>query len=99
MHPAAKLQFERIAQEYALWRTVPQEERSPAPAWWWQSAMQVVGQHEAMPGSLCERLDLSLGCTYSNGASVLLAPLVKQTSQPRPDEFPRKLNSEIAKAE
>jgi hypothetical protein len=53
MHPAAKLQFERIAQEYALWRTVPQEERSPAPAWWWQSAMQVVGQHEAMPGSLC----------------------------------------------
>jgi hypothetical protein len=36
MHPAAKLQFERVVRKYSQWRSVPEEERSPAPAWWWQ---------------------------------------------------------------
>src|ERR1700750_3075345 len=38
MHPTARLQFERIVREYTRWRSVPEEERSPAPAWWWQPA-------------------------------------------------------------
>ena len=52
MHPAAKFQFERTAREFAQWRAVPEDERSPAPAWWWQPAIEVVAQHEKM-GALC----------------------------------------------
>ena len=32
MHPAAKLQFERIIVEFARWRTLPKDDRPPAPA-------------------------------------------------------------------
>ena len=41
MHPAAVLQFERMIGEYNTWRAVPEQERSPAPAWWWGSAMEL----------------------------------------------------------
>ena len=41
MHPATRFQFERAAREYADWREVPEDERSPAPAWWWQTALEV----------------------------------------------------------
>ena len=34
MHPAAKVQFDRVVREFAQWRAVPADERSPAPAWW-----------------------------------------------------------------
>jgi hypothetical protein len=90
MHPAAKLQFERVTREYSLWRSVPEDERSPAPAWWWQPALQVAQQLEKMPALSCDQLGLPEGSTYAAGASVLMAPIVKQTSQPWPDEFPRK---------
>jgi hypothetical protein len=53
MHPADKLQFERVAREYSQWRSVPEEERSPAPAWWWQPAIQVLSQDEEMPALSC----------------------------------------------
>jgi hypothetical protein len=49
MHPAAKFQFERVVREFAQWRAVPADERSPAPAWWWQPAFEVVAQQEEMP--------------------------------------------------
>jgi hypothetical protein len=91
MHPAAKLQFERAVQEFALWRMVPEEERSPAPAWWWQPALQVADRSEPLPAQSCYRLELPLGSTYAAGADTLLAPIVTQTSLPWPDEFPRKL--------
>jgi hypothetical protein len=90
MHPAAKLQFERITREYLLWRSVPEDERSPAPAWWWQPALQVAQQLEKMPALSCDQLGLPEGSNYAAGASVLMTPIVKQTSQPWPDEFPRK---------
>jgi hypothetical protein len=91
MHPAAKLQFERVAHEYSLWRTIPEDERSPAPAWWWQPALQVAKHHEQMPALLCYRLELPVGSTYAVGATMVLAPIATQTSLPWPDEFPRKL--------
>jgi hypothetical protein len=91
MHPAAKLQFERIVREYSLWRSVPEEERSPAPAWWWQPAFQVRKHCEEMPVLSCYRLELPEGSSYAEGAAVLMAPIMTQTSQPWPDEFPRKL--------
>jgi hypothetical protein len=91
MHTAAKLQFERTAREYAQWLAVPEEDRSPAPAWWWQPAIDVVAQHEEMAAVLCYRLQLSVGSTYAAGAKVLLGALAGQTSLPWPDEFPRKI--------
>ena len=94
MHPAAKLQFERVASEYSQWRMVPEDDRSPAPAWWWQPAVQVFAQHDEMPELSCIHLELPVGSTYAAGAAVLMAPLAKQTSLPWPDEFPRKLNSQ-----
>jgi hypothetical protein len=93
MHPADKLQFERVAREYSQWRSVPEEERSPAPAWWWQPAIQVLSQDEEMPALSCYQLELPVGSKYSAGAVVLMAPIVKQTSLPWPDEFPRKLKT------
>ena len=93
MHPAAKLQFERAACEYTRWRSVPEPERSPAPCWWWQPAMQVADQQEEMTALLCYRLELPGGSTYAVGAAVLMSPNVSQISQPWPDEFPRKLRS------
>ena len=41
MHPAAKLQFERIVVEFARWRAVAEDERPPAPAWWWGPAFEL----------------------------------------------------------
>ncbi len=90
MHPAAKLQFERAVAEFALWRAVPEDERSAAPAWWWQPALQVAEHSEPMPELWCERLELAAGASYAEGAAVLMAPIISQTSQPWADEFPRK---------
>jgi hypothetical protein len=91
MHPAAKFQFERVVREFAQWRAVPADERSPAPAWWWQPAFEVVAQQEEMPPLCSIRLELPQSSTYAAGAAVLIATLAGQTSLPWPDEFPRKI--------
>jgi hypothetical protein len=90
MHQAARFQFERTAREFAQWRAVREDERSPAPAWWWQPAFEVVAQHEKMEALMCYRLQLAVGSTYAAGAAVLMATLADQISLPWPDEFPRK---------
>jgi hypothetical protein len=90
MHPAAKFQFERTAREFAHWRAVPEADRSPAPAWWWQPAIELVARREEMEPLLCYRLQLPTGSTYAAGTAVLMAALAEQTSLPWPDEFPRK---------
>jgi hypothetical protein len=95
MHPAAKLQFERAAREFAQWRAVPEDDRSPAPAWWWQPAVEVVAKLEEMGALLCYRLQLPVGSTYAAGGAVLTGTLADQTSLLRPDEFPRKIEREI----
>jgi hypothetical protein len=60
MHSAAKFQFERAVREFSQWRAVPADERSPAPAWWWQPAFEVAGQQEEMPPLWCHRMELPL---------------------------------------
>ena len=92
MHRAAKLPFERVAREFAQWRAVPEDERAPAPAWWWQPALQVAGQQEELTPQECCRLELPLSSTYAVGAMLLMATLADQLSLPWPDEFPRKAN-------
>lgn len=90
MDQAAKLQFERIASEYATWRAVPDEARSPAPAWWWGPAMDALDDAAAMSPELCARLELPPGSTYGGGARTLVTALAGQTSLSRPEDFPGK---------
>jgi hypothetical protein len=90
MHPAAKTQFARIAAEYANWRAIAEDERSPAPAWWWGPAMDALDQAETMSPELCASLELPGGSSYGAAAGVLMETLVGQTSLPWPDEFPKK---------
>jgi hypothetical protein len=90
MHQAAKLQFERIVHEFVRWRAVPEQERSPAPAWWWGPAFEVLGLPQPMPAAWCSSLELPDGSTVAAGAGVLLKSLAGQTSLPWPDAFPRK---------
>ena len=96
MHPAAKFQFERTAREFSQWRAIPEQDRSPAPAWWWQPAIDVVAQDEEMGALLCYRLQLPVSSTYAAGAAVLMPTLAGQTSLPWPDAFPRKIHRQSA---
>jgi hypothetical protein len=90
VHQAAKLQFERIVDEFVRWREVPDEARSPAPSWWWGPAFAVVGLRNPLPAASCTRLGLTEGATYADGARVILKFIAGQTSLPWPDHFPRR---------
>ena len=90
MHQAAKLQFERIAREYARWRGVPEQARSPAPAWWWGAAMDALDETEVMSPELCAGFELPVASSYGDAAEVLMKSLAEQTSLSLPDEFPKK---------
>ena len=52
MHQASNLQFERAVREFARWRAVPEPDRSPAPAWWWGPAFEVIGVRQPMPAGI-----------------------------------------------
>jgi hypothetical protein len=99
VHGVSKFNFERAAREFARWRAVPEDERSPAPAWWWQPAFELRELQEVMAPIWCQRLELPLSSTYAAGAAVLLATLADQTSLPWPDEFPHKIKREKKAAE
>jgi hypothetical protein len=94
MAHTTKLDFERAVREFARWRAVPEAERSPAPAWWWQPAFEMRDLHEVMEPSWCQRLELPLSSTCAAGAAVLMGTLADQTTLPWPDEFPRKIERE-----
>jgi hypothetical protein len=91
MHQAADVALERIVREFAEWRAVAEDERSPAPAWWWGPAFEARMLEQPMPAVWCSSLELPEGSSIAAGADVLLASLAGQTSLPWPDEFPRKL--------
>jgi hypothetical protein len=86
---AANFPFERIVHEFVQWRAVPEDERSPAPAWWWGPAFEVHGMRQPMPPGWCSNLGLPNGSAFALGADVLLGTLADQTSLPRPGDFPR----------
>ena len=90
MHQAASLQFERVMDELVLWHAVPEDERSPAPAWWWGPAMAVRDAHEPMRHAWCCELGLGDGSSFAEGAHALLTLFAEQTSPTWPDDFPRK---------
>ncbi|WGD53814.1 hypothetical protein QA641_07925 [Bradyrhizobium sp. CB1650] len=93
MHQAARLEFERVMDEFARWHAVPEHERSPAPAWWWGPAMTVFDDHEPMRPAWCSELGLSEGASFAEGARTILALFVEQTSLPEPRDFPSKTES------
>src|SRR5438445_498356 len=90
MHQAASVQFERAVREFVRWRAVPEQQRSPAPAWWWGPAFEVLGLQQPMPPEWCSGLELPEGSSCTKGAEVFLRSLADQTSLPWPDDFPRK---------
>ena len=90
MHQAANVTLERIMREFAEWRAVPEDERSPAPAWWWGPAFEARGLQQAMPAEWCSSLELPDGSPVAAGVDVLLASLAGQTALPWASDFPRK---------
>jgi hypothetical protein len=90
MHQAASAQFERAVREFARWRAVSEQERSPAPGWWWGPAFEVRDVKQPMPADWCAGLELPNGSCFADGAEVLLNSLAGQTSLPWPGGFPGK---------
>ena len=90
MHQAANVQLQRAVAEFVRWRAVPEDERSPAPAWWWGPAFEVLGQRNPLPAEWRASLELPEGATYTDGAEVFLKSLAGQTSLPWPGNFPRR---------
>jgi hypothetical protein len=88
MHQAARLEFERVMDEFVRWHVVPGDERSPAPAWWWGPAMAVVDDHEPMSEAWRRALGLDENTTFADGARTILSLFVEQTSLTGPQDFP-----------
>jgi hypothetical protein len=83
MHPAAKLQFERVVDEFVRWRALGEDE----------PAMEVQDISTKLPPGCFTRLGLSDGASYAAGAKVLFQSLAGQTFQPWPYDFSRKVDS------
>ena len=88
MHQAARLEFERVMEEFVRWHVVPAAERSPAPAWWWGPAMAVVDDQAPMSWAWCTELGLDDGTSFADGARRILSLFVEQTSLTAPQDFP-----------
>ena len=93
MHPAARLQFKRVMDEFVLWRAIAEDERPPAPAWWWGPAFELREIDLRLPAHWSGRLGLPDGATYAAGAKVLRDTLTDQTLVPWPYDFSSKVNS------
>ena len=93
MHPALTLQFERAVNEYAQWQAVPAEDRSDAPAWWWDTALAAGDETATMPIEWCVTLGVADGSTYAKGTEVFKNALVGQTYLPQSGNFPRKFKA------
>jgi hypothetical protein len=90
MHQAANVQFERAVEEYVRWRAVPEQDRSPAPGWWWGPAFEVLGMQQPMPAEWCASLELPDGSSFADGAGVFLKALADQIWLSWPHDFPGK---------
>ena len=89
MHPAQRLQFERLIGEYNAWRAVPEPERSPAPTWWWGPAVELRTASAPLTAQWCAALGLPDRATCAAAADIFLRAFAGQTSVPWPYDFPR----------
>jgi hypothetical protein len=99
MNQTASLPFENTVREFVQWRAVPEDARSPAPAWWWGPAFEARNIRQPMPDAWCSGLGLPNGATVASGADVLLTLLGDQTSLPWTGDFPYKERSSIPSGE
>jgi hypothetical protein len=90
MDHTVNLQFERIVNEYARWRAVPEQDRSSAPGWWWGPAFEALGVARPMPAEWCATLQLPNDASYADGAGVFLESFADQKFLPWPSDFPGK---------
>jgi hypothetical protein len=89
MNQATHFQFERTVQEYAAWRAVNEDERSPAAAWWWGPALELLDEQHPMPPEFCAALELADGASYAQAAEKLIDAIAPQVFLPWPNNFPR----------
>jgi hypothetical protein len=99
MGQTANFSFERVVHEFAQWRAIAEDSRSPAPAWWWGPAFEARGIEQPMPNEWCSSLGLPDGATVANGADVLRKLLGYQTTLPWTGDFPYKAASSIPSGE
>jgi hypothetical protein len=71
MQQAVKFQFSRAVQEYADWRAVEDNRRSPGASWWWSSALAVMDEQDSMPPAWCRALELPAGSSLRGGRATL----------------------------
>ena len=90
MHPAARLQYDRLIAEYQRWMAVAEEDRSPAPGWWWGPAMAWREMPAGLPGDFAQRLGLPEGAGHAQAAQLFLDALAGQTALAWPEQFPRR---------
>jgi hypothetical protein len=88
MHQVSNVQFERAVHEFVQWRAVAEQARSPAPAWWWGTAIELRDVARPMLREWCEGLELAEGATYADGARVFLHLFADQKSLPSVGGFP-----------
>ena len=88
--PAAAFPFARAVAEYARWRAVAEDDRSPAPAWWWATAFALRDAEEPLPEAQATMLALEHGASHGDGARLMLRALAGQQVQPWPEEFPHR---------
>jgi hypothetical protein len=93
MHPAARLQFQRAMDEFVQWRAIAEDERPPAPAWWWGPAFELRDMEERLPLHWCGPLRLPQGATYAAAAKVLRDAMAGETLVPWPYDFSSKVKS------
>lgn len=93
MHPAAKLQFARIADEFARWHAIAEAERPPAPAWWWGPAFEMRNAAEPLSSILSRRFRLPDGASFAEASAALRQTLTGQAIPSWPYDFSRLIAS------
>ncbi|MGP9814598.1 hypothetical protein ACTZWT_24055 [Rhodopseudomonas sp. NSM] len=99
MHQAKLFQFERLAKEVSAWRAVPEDERAPAAAWWWGSAIELRSETGPMPTEFCAAFGAPEGASYADAAARLMDWIAPQKSLAFPNEFPSKPKRHAAETE
>lgn len=90
MNPSMAFRMARVAEEFALWRDVPEKRRSDAPGWWWGPALAAKDDKSVLPNEVAARLGLPPGADYGAASALILSRFTDQAYQPWPSNFPEK---------